>query len=54
MADFISWLIDGSSEYIRQKCITADTNKRDAATLKKEFSKIGINYDAETHKIVKE
>lgn len=54
MADFISWLTDGNSEYIRQKCITTDTNKRDATTLKKEFSMIGINYDAETHKIVKE
>lgn len=54
VAEFISWLTDGSSEYIRQKCITADTNKKDAAILKKEFSMIGINYDAETHKIVKE
>ena len=54
MADFISWLTDGNSEYIRQKCITADINKKDAATLKKEFSMIGINYDAEIHKIVKE
>lgn len=54
MADFISWLTDGNSEYIRQKCITADINKKDAAILKKEFSMIGINYDVETHKIVKE
>lgn len=54
MADFISWLTDGNSEYIRQKCITADINKKDATTLKKEFSMIGINYDAEIHKIVKE
>lgn len=54
MANFISWLTDGNSEYIRQKCITADINKKDAATLKKEFSMIGISYDAETHKIVKE